>query len=108
MRYILNEEHSNESLYIDDYMDVKKAITKKYGEPLLDRESWQDSSKESYYAEKKGDALNYGYLKYYTWYWLDRTEITMSMSADNYVISTIIDYTSNEIDPGEPDYSDDF
>ena len=107
-RYILSENHSNETLYIDDYEDVKKAITKKYGEPLFDEEMWQDDSKKDYYASKKGDALNYGYLEYWTWYALDRTYINMSMSADNYEISTTIDYTSKQIDAGEPDYSDDF
>jgi hypothetical protein len=32
----------------------------------------------------------------------------MNMSADNYEIATTIDYNSNEMGPGEADYSDDF
>lgn len=107
-RYILTEEHSNEELYIDDYEDVQEALEKKYGEPTLYYEDWQDDSKKSYYAEKKGDALCYGYLNYYTYFRLDRSLISMEMSADNYDISTSIDFTSMEISPGEADYSDDF
>jgi hypothetical protein len=30
------------------------------------------------------------------------------MSADNYVITTTIDFSSTEISAGEADYSDDF
>lgn len=107
-RYILTENHSNENLYIDDYEDVRTALTKKYGEPSLDWERWQDDSKKEYYASKKGDALCYGYLTYVTFYELERTIVGMEMSADNYNISTTVDFQSLEINPGEADYSDDF
>lgn len=65
MRYILTEEHSVDSLYIDDYNTFKQALTNKYGEPLLDNEKWTSDSKKSFYADDKGRALNYGYLSYY-------------------------------------------
>ena len=107
VRYISDETHSNESLYIDDYTSFKKALTKKYGNPLIDTEKWENDSKKSYYADRKGDALNYGYLTYLTIYSLDRSYISMSMSADNYEISMKVDYESKTIDPGEADFSDD-
>ena len=62
VRYILTEEHSVDSLYIDDYNTFKQALTNKYGEPLLDNEKWTSDSKKSFYADNKGRALNYGYL----------------------------------------------
>lgn len=52
-RYILTESHSNDRLYIDDYNDVKKALTKKYGEPVFYHENWQDDGKKDYYKDKK-------------------------------------------------------
>ena len=106
-RYILTESHSNEALYINDYSTFRSALTKKYGEPLLDQESWQDNSRKEYYANRKADALSYGYLKYITMYFLDDTIIGMEMSADNYKITTTVDYRSLSISPGEADYSDD-
>ncbi len=106
-RYLLNETHSNENFYIDDYNTFKNTLTKKYGSPLIDTENWQDNSKKSYYADRKGDALSYGYLKYYTWYTTDETWIEMNMSADNYIITMTVDYRSKTISPGEADYSDD-
>lgn len=105
VRYILDEEHSNESLYIDDYNTFKAALTKKYGKPLWDHEFWENDSKKEFYADRKGDALCYGYLTYYTWYLTDRSCIFMDMSADNYDISMIVRYESKSISPGEADYS---
>lgn len=105
VRYILLEEHSNEALYIDDYEKFEAALTKKYGKPLLDLEKWENDSKKEYYADRKGDALCYGYLTYETVYSSGRASIVMSMSADNYEITTTIDYMSFDIDGGEADYS---
>lgn len=105
VRYVLLETHSNDSLYIDDYNEFKSALTKKYGDPIFDLENWENNSKKEYYANKKGDALCYGYLTYKTLYSSGSASIVMSMSADNYEISTTIDYVSFEINPGETDYS---
>ena len=93
VRYILNEDHSVDSLYI--------------GEPLLDNEKWTSDSKKSFYADDKGRALNYGYLSYYTCYITERVIVEMDMSADNYEVSTLINYTSLTVSPGETDFSED-
>ena len=105
VRYILLEEHSNEALYIDDYETFKAALTKKYGKPLLDLDNWENDSKKEYYADRKGDALCYGYLTYETVYSSGTASIVMSMSADNYEITTTVDYMNFDIDGGEADYS---
>lgn len=106
VRYILNETHSNDSLYIDDYETFKSALEKKYGKTWWDLEDWENDSKKEYYADKKGDALCYGYLEYSTVWFLDRTIISMRMSADNYDIAMTVNYKSNEITPGAADFSD--
>lgn len=107
VRYILNEDHSVDSLYIDDYNTFKQALTNKYGEPLLDNEKWTSDSKKSFHADDKGRALNYGYLSYYTCYITERVIVEMDMSADNYEVSTLINYTSLTVSPGETDFSED-
>lgn len=107
VKYILAESHSNESLYIDDYESFKNAMSKKYGTPLLDFEDWENDSKKEFYADDKGNALSFGYLTYHTIWMLDRTYISMDMSADNYDISMTVQYESTSISPGEADYSGD-
>ncbi len=103
--YLLDETHSNDSLYIDDYETFRDALTKKYGEALFDWENWENDSKKEYYADDKGKALCYGYLSYLTLWLLDRTHITMNMSADNYKITMTVVYESNVVSPGEADFS---
>ena len=103
--YASMEEHSNDSLYIDDYNSFKSALEKKYGEPAIDKEIWQDDRKEEYYKKRKGDALSYGYLSYYTVFFTDTTRIEMKMSSDNYKITTTIAYASKEISTGAVNYS---
>ena len=109
MRYLLNEDHSNESLYIEDYNKVKEALITKYGEPvsLISGEHWDTNSHKDYYKEKKGDALSYGYLTYDHYFLVKDAEIDMHMSADNYDVSTSISYVSLTIKKPEPDYGDD-
>jgi hypothetical protein len=107
-RYIWKETHSNENLYISDYNDVKAQLTKKYGSPWYDKENWDTSSHKSYYSEKKGDALSYGYLTYETDYSTLRSYITMSMSADNYQVSFVIYYESKDVTAPDEDYSSEF
>ena len=108
-KYILTTRHSNENLYIDDYNDIVDALTKKYGSPDINTDIWSDNSKKDYYSSRKGDALSYGYLTYYTlWTELPKTSIVMIMSADNYEVSTSIEFGSKDISVGEADFSDDF
>ena len=106
-RYVLIEDHSNASLYIDDYNTFKKALTQKYGKPLIDTEKWDEDSNKKYYSDRRGRALEFGHLSFLTSYFLDDTIILMEMSADNYEIKTTIDYSSISISPGTADYSDD-
>ena len=105
-RYIWTEKHSNENLFISDYDSVRTQLTNKYGNPWWDHENWDTTSHKNYYADKKGDALSYGYLSYETCYSTARTDITMQMSADNYTVSFIIYYESKDIAAPAEDYSD--
>lgn len=107
-RYIWAESHSNDSLYITDYNSVRSQLTKKYGSPWLDKESWDTTSHQKNYSDDKGRALSYGYLSYETDYNTPRTNITMHMSADNYNVSFIIYYESKSISAPTEDYSDQF
>jgi hypothetical protein len=40
--YVLMERHTNKNDYIDDFNDFKQAITKKYGEPAAEEETWKN------------------------------------------------------------------
>lgn len=108
VRYILQEEHSNDSLYIDDYKKIEEAITSKYGKPLafISGEKWDTARHKEYYKDDKGNALSFGYLSFETYYLVKDAEIVMHMLADNYRVSTTISYVSSVITKPEPNYDD--
>lgn len=108
--YILMESHTTAGLYIDDYNKIKEAIIDKYGTPTSDNVDWDTSRHKEYYSDDIGRALEYGYATYDTRFYLDRTWIWMSMSADNFEVVTTITYlsTADDVSVPETDYSDDF
>lgn len=107
-RYVLTESYDDYDLYIDDYETVKAQVTKKFGDPLIDYESWEDDDKEDEYKDNKSEALYNGYLTYLTWYQTDTTDIDLEMSAIDYYIGTSLSFSSLDIFPDIADYSDDF
>ena len=105
--YLFSEEHSNASRYISDYEKVKNALIKKYGEPSFEEEVWDTDSHKSYYSDNKGEALEFGYLTYFTQFNLERTIISFAMTADNFEVMTRLTYDSKVNPSGETDYSND-
>ena len=105
--YIITEQHNNPALYIEDFEKFKNALISKYGAPIYDKENWTNGSKKSYYADNKGDALQYGYLSYEVRFETNTTTIVMTMDSDNYKISTNIVYLGKTIELPAPDYSND-
>lgn len=62
---VIMEEHAYAIDYINDYHLAKAYLYKHYGAPTLPYdESWREESKRTEFAEKKGDALELGYLSY--------------------------------------------
>ncbi|MCD7819686.1 MAG: hypothetical protein LUH07_11645 [Lachnospiraceae bacterium] len=108
VKYILTEDHSTYSIYIDDYDKLVSGVTSKYGDPLLNNDSWTSDSKKEYYSGQEGKALVYGYLERAAYWFLSETVIGIHSSADNYSVTTYVQYESLSISPGEADYSSDF
>lgn len=95
--YILNEKHSNNNLYVDDYRELFSSLREKYGVPKEEKTIW---SKDLY----KGDSDNIGMayavghvLSYAEWV-IDGTSIYIDISGDNYKINIRIMYTDEELE----------
>ena len=99
-KYIITEEHSNNTDYILDYTSLKTLLTKKYGPPERDETFWKrDLYKDD--PDHWGTAIGRGDLVYYaTWQTVD-TEIGLSLSDDNYEISLLIEYAGKEFQDQE-------
>lgn len=94
--YLLNETHTNENDYIDDYKNLKDILIKKYERPVEDKIEWKNDS----YKDDKikwGLAISVGDLIYDTRWETNNTEITLRLSGDNYKIYLVLRYESKEL-----------
>ncbi len=80
-RYIFMGQHSNRNLYIDDYKEIKKGISEKYGKPKDDPSEW-------------GMTIAVGHLTFESIWELPDTKINLQLQGDNYKISLAQDYKS--------------
>ena len=86
------EKHSNDNLYIDDYNNLKEALTLKYGKPKTDETRWlNDLFKDD--TSDYGLAISIGHLVYRVFWETERTNIVMLLGGDNYVIAHAVVYT---------------
>ncbi len=91
--YGINESHSNENLYIDDFYNVEKLLLMKYGTAISRDIDWSNDlykNDPSY----KGFAVSIGHLKYKITYKMGDTLILHVLSGDNYKIMHTIYYLS--------------
>ena len=93
--YIVTEKHSNRNAYIDDFNALKDLLESKYGTPQTDDTYWKNSLFKDD-LEDWGTAISIGHLAYQATWKLERTEILLMLSGDNYEITLIIQYTGTE------------
>lgn len=86
--YAINETHTNNTSYIEDFKEIKNALIEKYGKPNADDEKW---SKELF-KDDPGTALEYGILEFNVLWFLDNVTIVHTLNADNFKISHTIHY----------------
>ena len=92
--YSLKEEHSNQSDYYQDYVDLVELYVEKYGDDYEEAAIWKDETFKND-IQNWGHAVSVGDVKFGTM-WTDEngTTIVMALAGDNYEISTSIAYTS--------------
>ncbi len=94
--YVLNEKHTNENSYIDDYKQFKDALTKKYGQALKDDVFWYNDLYKSDYSQW-GFAVSIGHMAMNAKWETETTSIVVRLTGDNYEITCMILYFSKEL-----------
>lgn len=95
-KYHITEEHSNENRYISDYKSLKKSLTKKYGQPIMDEHHWKrDLYKDD--PQRWGFAISIGDLSYYAAWDTLQTIILLALFGDNYDVTLGTEYKSKEL-----------
>lgn len=99
--YLLTGSFEDNDQYIEKYNTFKAALSRKYGEPTLDEESWESDEGKAAYADKKGDAVFWGQLSYVTFFSPMRSRIVMYLSApwEHIIYMTVTYYPVCEIVP---------
>ncbi len=95
-KYAINEKHSNDNLYIDDYNKLKEALNKKYKTAILDTNLWKnDLYKDD--RSHRGFAVSLGHLVCFATWETQDTDIFLVLRGDNYDIDLVLEYTSKEL-----------
>jgi hypothetical protein len=93
--YYFERNHTNHNDYIDDYIDLKEALIKKYGEPSSDDIIWENNLHKDNLQEY-GLAISVGHLEYLTqWTHINNTtNIVLNLYGKDNKINLNILYAS--------------
>lgn len=97
-RYSFKEDHASKQSYLHDFWSVKELLTKKYGEPEDSHVVWHDDLYKDDVSEW-GMAISIGHLFCFEQWNKGDTEITLSITGDNYEIQHGITYKSKLLSP---------
>jgi len=100
--YMITEQHSNDTLYINDYENLKDRLTEKYGLPESDDVIWLDDLWRDDPSDW-GMAIITGDLKYFATWEVDDMSITLMLIGDNYDVMFSLIYETSTVsnDTGE-------
>ena len=104
--YALTEPHADVDQYISDYDKLLATYKKKYGKPLSSGSSWKKGSAFQDTPGMEGVALASGELAYFAdWEAEDGSRIEISMTGEDYEVSTTVFYYSPDYTEQEDDYN---
>lgn len=83
--YTFTQTHSNDNLYYDDYKNLVKIYTQKYGEPAKQAEQWSDELYKGNKA-KIGMAVSAGHVMFASFWETESTEVSVNLYGDNFKI----------------------
>ena len=95
-RYVINETHSNLNVFINDFDNLKHALSKKYSQPSFDNKNWRNDLYQDDFA-KWGFAISLGHLVYAASWETEDTKIYLSLTGENYKTSLLIEYASKAL-----------
>jgi len=100
--YRFQQQHSNPTIYIYDYNNVKDKLIETYGAPSSDKIVWADDLWKDD-PNNWGMAVITGYLIYLAEWQTEATEIALFLSGDNYEVTNFgLVYTSRIVPSSTP------
>ncbi len=91
--YTIEDTHTNENSYIDDFNNINGSLIEKYGNPITNEVNWT----REIFKNDPGLALRYGDVEYNTSWENDNIGVIHILSGDNYKIKhTILYFNPND------------
>jgi Holliday junction resolvase-like predicted endonuclease len=90
---LIQDEHVNRNLYIQDYRLLKKNLIQKYGEPISKEENHWKNNLYREEPDEWGMAIAAGHLIMLSQWRTSTTEIDLILRGDNFEITHAIRYT---------------
>lgn len=91
--YSVVEPHADDNAYLNDYDRLKSLLAEKYGKPQTDDTLWRNDlfrrEPSSY-----GMAISIGHMEKMAYWDLDKMEVAIRLSGDNYDVDLWIFYES--------------
>ena len=94
--YSLDKSHDDKDVYISDYFNLKEKLIKKYGNPSIDKQIW-DNNLYKNDSKKWGVAISLGHLYIITGWETSVTEIGLVLNGKDNGVNLYILYTSKEL-----------
>ena len=96
--YQFKDLHSNKNDYFEDFAQLKKMLTEKYGTPQVDEVEWKKKTYKDN-PEHWGMAVGLGELKYRAKWETERTNILLLLYGNNFDVTLMARYDSKEFRP---------
>ena len=94
--YMFSDQHTDGSLYIDDFEDLQGLLTEKYGQPVFAGPNWKNELFK-YQRASWGTALALGHVSFLARWETPRTAITLYLNGDDFKIRHAIIYKSKVV-----------
>lgn len=94
--YNFDKSHRDKNDYISDYSNLKEKLIKKYGNPFMDRQTWNNNLYKND-SKNWGVAISLGHLSVTTKWETPATEIALVLWGKDNGVSLAILYTSKEL-----------
>lgn len=91
--YMCTSEYTTGGQYINAYNSWLEALTEKYGEPADDSGMRTTESQDLIDLAGESKALEYGYTAYVSYWDMERTNIKLGLTSENFDVSLNLYYT---------------
>ena len=94
-KYLFDSNHEDETLYLEDYENIKNWIVQTYGPPRSEEQLWLDDLYR-YASELWGRAVKRGHLTLVAEWEMEETTVVLLLNGGDETVGLMVGLTNNE------------